>query len=273
MEEGNSWEYDYVLGEDRVPGALRMSVCARVMVQSLLADTVFSDKAGWNSLFGGPGDPYFKLSIEGDLPFFHPRSPDTLLVRADDQGSIWIRGFTFTGHDATVVKAAEQLWLPTDIGPPYYRVVETTESHVGGTERMAYWGQAKWLGISDDGGSEQAIHYWQPYPAERVKTAVSSFPPEVVAHARRFLPDRSPSSPHRLLRFEGDSVTTADCSFTFFSLTGIGLVWIPIWSDQTELQGRYYELARASVGGKMLEAVTPTLVRQCGWAEIKRDSR
>ena len=32
LEQGNSWEYDYVLGAARVPGALRISVNARVTV-------------------------------------------------------------------------------------------------------------------------------------------------------------------------------------------------------------------------------------------------
>ena len=270
LEEENFWEYDYVLGEDRTPGALRMHVCNQVMVQTLSADTMFSDKAGWNDLFGEMGDPYFKLAVDGRLPLFGPQNPDTLLVRADDEGKIWIRGFTFTHFDDTAIKAVDQLWLTSDIGSPYYRVFESTGT--SGYGRMAFHRQIKWVGISDDNKSEQAILYSQRFPENPVDISVSSFPSQVVAHARGFVPDLFPSSQYRLLGFEGDSETTSESFFSFFSLTGIGLIWIPIWSDQTELQGAYYKLVRASVRGQLL-AETSTSIQSQNWAGIKRQER
>jgi hypothetical protein len=271
LEEGNFWEYDYVLGEDYTPSALRMQVGTQVKVPELFEDAVFSDKAGWNDLFDEMGDPYFKLAIDGRLPLFGPQSPDTLLVRADGEGNIWIRGFTFQRFDDTVVKAVDQLWLTADIGALYYRVFETTAPQGGG--RMAFHGQMKWIGRSADGSAEEATRYLQRFSDNPVDMSVSSFPSQVVAHARRFLPDLSPASQNHLLGFEGDSETTSESFFSFFPLTGIGLVWIPIWSDQTELQGAYYELVRASVGGQLLKADTSTFARSTGWAGIKNQKR
>ena len=271
LEEGNFWEFDYVLGEDRSPGALRLQVGAQVRIQVVLTDTVFSEKAGWNALFNRTGDSYFKLSINGRLPLFGPQSPDTLLVRADDRGNIWIHGYTFNGRDNTVVKGVDQLWLTSDIGAPYYRVLETSAVNAGG--RMAYHTQMKWLGVSDDGKTHESVQYTQRFPDDSVESKTAAFPARIVAHASRFQPGFSAASPYLLLAFEGTSETVSESCFSFFLMTGVGFIWIPIWSDQTELQGAYYELTRALVGGQLATANTETMIQSKSWASLKSQEK
>lgn len=71
--------------------ALRLQLGAQVMVPAIPADTVFAQKKGWNTLFGGSGESHLKLSIDGHLPLFGPQSPDTMLVRVDETGGVGSR--------------------------------------------------------------------------------------------------------------------------------------------------------------------------------------
>lgn len=117
--------------------------------------------------------------------------------------------------------------------------------------------------------TDQAIVYTQRFPEETVEIETMAFPSVVREHARRFQPDLAPTSANLLLGFEGDSVTTSESAFSFFSLTGVGLIWIPIWSDQSELEGAYYELRRASIGGQSFNADADTSIRAQSWAGVQ----
>jgi hypothetical protein len=266
LQEGNHWVYDYVLRDQRTAAASRVEVHGQVRVPSLEKDQVFSTKAGWNALFGDTGTAYFKLFLDGGLAVLFPtRQPDTLLVRADEAGNIWIRGFTFPRF-RTVVKARDQLWLKAQVGPPYYWEIEVGDFIL--PEYMAYYQQEEWR-YRDRDGQERALGFAQRRPEFEAHPVDDIFPERYLAFARRFLPELTATSPQRLLLLDGTLRNASHGSFSVVLLTGIGPIWIPIHTDQTELQGARLELAEARIDGQVWKPRAETVVLMQSWAQVK----
>lgn len=243
-----------------------MEVHEPVRVPPLEEDQVFSAKAGWNTLFGDTGTAYFKLSLAGGLDLLFPtRQPDTLLVRTDEVGNVWIRGFTFPRF-RTVVKAKDQLWLKAQVGPPYYWEIEVGDFIL--PEYMAYYQQEEWRDRGTD-GQERSLGFAQRGPAFAASPVDEIFPEQYVAVARRFLQELSTTSPQRLILLNGGLRDSAHGTFSVVLLTGIGPIWIPIHTDQTELQGGRVELAEALIDGQVWKPSAETAILPQGWAQIK----
>jgi hypothetical protein len=264
LGQGNEWTYDYVLGEERSADALRLSIQGTVALGAATADTVAAVGSVWAGLSQSPGTEYAKLVVDGLLGVFPLRPVDTLLVRVDGTGNVLIRGFSFASG-GSVVKAEEQLWFSgADSAPPLYTVEAGLASDP--YAQMQYTVRLRWQ--LDDPATGWETASWQSESEFGMEPGYEQFLPLVPLHARR-IQERWVPGALQVLGFFGGLRGVADAAFGFFVIPGLGMTYIPLWSDQSELQGRHYELSRAAIDGREIPVDTPTATVPHTWAQIK----
>lgn len=252
---GNYWVFETVLGDKRnVSG--RIEVHDKVRVRSVIADTSWQSA---DQAFGGDGDEYYKLSITGNVRLFPISQPDTLLVRADQQGNIWSRGYIL--RNTIRVTSQEQPWLLVEDAWTWNFKLDEEEFAVDYRREL-------WVGQSD----ESALWIYSDSDSGSLSGGGEQF----IGMARRFIPNLSPSSSNKLMNIRGQNngmVSTSLGGTGVIVLTGIGPIWIPLPTDMTELQGIHLELSEARLGDIVLHPSDTTIVQPTSFGWLKTSLR
>ena len=214
-------------------GSPLVEVTGIVTIRDISADTVYSS---FDAAVGLPGTEYFVLRIEKHTKMF-PVDPDTAVVRTDSAGNVWCRAVVHEG--LTKVAAVDQPWLMVD-GPEMRHLQFDKYEFSVAFERC--------------GGSLSYMDH-----ARRYASSVTT--------------DLMHGSDHRLMRIcgtlDGNLMISEGGGLNILVLlTGVGPIWIPLFTTETELQGIHYELQEARIDGREIRP-TSTLVKGTTWSEMK----
>ena len=257
---GNYWVFETVLGDQRSVSG-RIEVHDKVRVRSVVTDTSWH---GADQAFGADGDEYYKLSVTGNVRLFPISQPDTLLVRVDQQGNIWSRGYIL--RNTIRVTRQEQPWLLAEGAWTWNFKLDEEEFAVGYRREL-------WIGQNEELSHTQSELWVYSYPDSG---SLSGGGEKFVAMARRFIPKLSPSSPNKLINISGRNngmVATSLGGTDVMVLTGIGPIWIPLPTDMTELQGIHLELNEARLGDVVLRPSNTTIVQPVSFGWLKTSFR
>jgi len=232
LEVGNRW----VMGvsSDGEP-VVFAEVTGVVGVKQTSSDTAYTS---FSDALDESGEQYFVLRIVDYMRLF-PIDPDTAVVRMDESGSIWCRAVVDREDGLTKVASTEQPWLMVD-------------------------GRSTWqMRIDDD--------YYS------IQFSLCGDGSGYVDFSRRYVDSPGSGVPgtHHLLQICGEMngrvwISEGGSSSHLVLLTGIGPVWIPLPTTETELRGLHWELREANLGGR---TVVPreTAVAPQSWGEVKTE--
>jgi hypothetical protein len=244
LQVGNNWLFRTVIRDVRTgeeerhePGPF-LSVLDSVSIAATQRDTILSDPS--QGLLGPGARTYFGLTQVGTNLFpGGGNSPESVYVRADDDGNLWMRAFVKEGR--LFIQAQDEPWLLMN-GPGTWELRMRTS---GPKFNSNFHGRSV---LSGSGWHVQQ---------------------HAVELAQRFLPELREDSPGRLVLIYGDH-GGIHAEFGVTLVTGFGP--LEISGGVFEFRFHRVELVEATVAGRLYVPTTNgTPIESTSWGSSKQD--